>query len=127
VLGIVLAVLLTVASAYLLATSVSARSRDLAVLRALGCNRRQLRAIIHWQATWATAVVVLVGVPVGLIMGRLVVQLLTDALGIVPGIDGPALLVLAAPVVAIVMANALALLPARRAARSDMAALTRDR
>ena len=42
VLGLVLAVLLTVASAYLIATSVSARSRDLAVLRALGCNRRQL-------------------------------------------------------------------------------------
>ena len=127
VLAVVLAVLLTVACAYLLATSVAARSRDLAVLRALGCDRRQVRAIIHWQAMLVTAVVVLVGLPGGLIVGRLVVRLLTTALGIVPGAAAPVLLVLAVPVVAVVMANVLALVPARRAAHTNIARLTRDR
>jgi putative ABC transport system permease protein len=127
VLGIVLAVLLTVACAYLLATSVAARARDLAVLRALGCNGRQLRAIIHWQAMLVSALVVVVGLPAGLIVGRLVVQALTNALGIVPGIHAPWLLVLAVPVVALAMANVLALFPARGAAHANVAKLTRDR
>lgn len=61
-LAIVLTVLLIVACAYLLAASVRARRRDLAVLRALGSDQRQLRAIIHWHATLVAASVLLVGV-----------------------------------------------------------------
>jgi len=127
VLAIVLAILMIVACAYLLATSVAARAADLAVLRALGCDRRQLRAIIHWQAMLVTALVVVVALPAGLVLGRLVVQLLTNALGIVPGAEAPVLLLLSVPVVALVTANALALVPARRAARANIAQLTRDR
>jgi FtsX-like permease family len=94
VLGVVLTVLLVVSCAYLLATSVRARRRDLAILRALGSNRRQLRAIIHWQATLMTALVLLVGRPCGVVLGSWIVKLVTDALGIVPGADVPALFLL---------------------------------
>jgi hypothetical protein len=126
-LAIVLTVFLMVAVAYLLATSVSTRRRDLAVLRALGSDRRQLRAIVHWQATLMTVMGLLVGVPAGIVLSRWIVRLLTTALGIVPGAEIPPLLVLAFALAALAVANLLALLPAHRAARTRAADLMTDR
>lgn len=127
VLVAVLTALLLIACAYLLTTSVRARGRDLGVLRSLGANGRQLRAIVHWQATTVAALVLLVGLPSGVILGRWVVELLTDALGIVPGAQVPTLLVLALVVAVGLSANVLALVPARRAARTNLVWLMRDR
>ena len=126
-LGAVLAVLLIATCAYLLAASVRARGHDLAVLRALGSDSHQLRAIVHWQSTLVTAVVLLAGVPIGIILGRSVVDLLTDALGIVPGAEVPLLFITMVVVVAIALANLVALMPARFAARTRIAELLRDR
>ena len=89
VLVILLSALLVIACTYLLTTSVRSRGRDLAVLRALGSDSRQLRAIIHWHASLVAGLVVLVGFPAGVILGRWVVALLTTALGIVPGAEVP--------------------------------------
>ncbi|HSB84710.1 MAG TPA: FtsX-like permease family protein [Ilumatobacteraceae bacterium] len=125
-LGIVLTVLLVVGCAYLLTMSVRARRRDLAVLRALGANHRQLRAVVHWQATLTTLFVVAVGVPIGVVAGRWVVRLLTDALGIVPGASVPMLLLLGIVAGALLLANLLAVGPARQATRASVAQLTRD-
>ncbi|MEO8697742.1 MAG: FtsX-like permease family protein [Acidimicrobiales bacterium] len=126
-LGSVLAVLLIATCAYLLAASVRARGHDLAVLRALGSDSHQLRAIVHWQSTLVTAVVLLVGVPIGIVLGRSIVDLLTDALGIVPGADVPPLFIATVVVAAVALANLLALMPARFAARTRIAELMRDR
>lgn len=126
-LAAVLALLLVVGGAYLLATSVRARRRDLAILRALGSNSRQLRAAVHWQATLVAAAIVAVGLPLGIVIGRRVVSLLTTALGIVPGAEQPMGLLLLVLVGAVLIANGLALLPARRAARVGIAQLSLDR
>jgi putative ABC transport system permease protein len=126
VLAIVLTVMLIVAVSYLLTTSVRARRRDLAVLRALGSDRRQLRAIVHWQATLTTVLGLLVAVPTGIVLGRSIVRLLTDALGIVPGAEVSPLVMLAMSFAALSMANLLALLPARRAANAKAAELMTD-
>ena len=116
-LAAVLALLLVVGCAYLLATSVRSRRRDLAILRALGSNSRQLRTAVHWQATLVAAAIVVVGLPLGVVVGRRVVSLLTTALGIVPGARAAG----RPPAPrrrrgAVLIANGLALLPARRAA-----------
>jgi hypothetical protein len=126
-LAAVLALLLVVGCAYLLATSVRARWRDLAILRALGSNSRQLRMAVHWQATLVAAVIVVVGVPLGISVGRRVVTLLTTALGIVPGAELPVAFLVVVTIGALLIANGLALLPARRAARVGIARLSLDR
>ena len=96
-------------------------------MRALGSDSHQLRAIVHWQSTLVTVVVLLAGVPIGILVGRKVVDLLTDALGIVPGADVSPLLITVVVVVALALANLLALLPARFAARTRIFELMRDR
>jgi ABC-type antimicrobial peptide transport system permease subunit len=83
--------------------------------------------VVHWHATLTAAVVVAVGLPTGIIVGRWIVGSLTDTLGIVPGISVPPTMLLAVVVASIAMANVAAFVPARRAARSNVADLTRDR
>ena len=122
-----LALLLVVACAYLLTTSVRSRRRDLAILRALGSNSRQLRTAVHWQATLVAAAIVVVGLPLGVVVGRRVVGLLTTALGIVPGAEQPVGLLLLGVAGAVLIANGLALVPARRAARVGITQLSLDR
>ncbi|MEP7201797.1 MAG: ABC transporter permease [Ilumatobacteraceae bacterium] len=125
-LGAVLALLVVVGCAYTLASSIRARRRDLAILRSLGSNDRQLRAIVYWQASIVAAMIMVVGVPVGIVVGRSIVSLLTNALGIVPGAEVPVLLVIAAIGAALLVANAIAVLPAHRAVRTRVAQLTLD-
>ena len=74
-----------------------------------------------------TGLVVLVGLPLGVILGRRVVTLLTTALGIVPGVEVPLLMSVALVAAAMLMANPLALMPARRAARNAVRQLMLDR
>jgi ABC-type antimicrobial peptide transport system permease subunit len=81
---------------------------------------------VHWQATLTTLFVVAVGVPIGVVAGRWVVRLLTDALGIVPGASVPMLLLLGIVAGALLLANLLAVGPARQATRASAAQLTRD-
>ncbi len=126
-LGAVLAGLLVLTCGYVLAMSVRARRADLAVLRALGADGRQLRRIIHWQATLLAAAVSAVGIPAGVAAGRSVVRLVTETLGIVPGAHASVAMLLEAAVSALVGANLLAVLPAQRAARTSAIELLRDR
>src|SRR5207237_10112635 len=57
--------------AHALVTTVRRRRHDLAVLRAVGFTRRQARIAISWQATLLAAFGLVLGVPLGLIVGRL--------------------------------------------------------
>ena len=127
VLAILLSAFLAIACSYLLTTSARSRGRDLAVLRALGSDSRQLRAIIHWHASLVAGLVVLVGFPAGVILGRRVVALITTALGIVPGAEVPTIGSAMLVVLAVLTANVLALMPARRAARQSVRRLMLDR
>jgi len=117
VLEIVLGLLLLIGCAFLLSLSVHSQRRDLAVLRALGARRSQLRSIVHWQATLAALAILVFGLPVGIALGRWIVQQLTGTLGIVPGVDLPPLVFVVLAVGATVSANLLAIAPARHAAR----------
>jgi hypothetical protein len=125
VLGIFLAVLAIAAVGHALATAVRRRARDVAVLRALGMTQRQCRSIVATQATLLAAVGLVVGIPLGLALGRTVWRAVAHSTPIVysPPLAGLVLALLAPA--ALVVANLLATLPARRAARLRIAQILR--
>jgi hypothetical protein len=64
------------------ATSTRRRRSELAVLRTLGFLRRQLLAVTAWQASTIAAVGLLLGVPLGLAVGRWAWILVADGVGV---------------------------------------------
>ena len=52
-----------------LVSSLRRRRRELAVLKTLGFSRRQVRATVAWQASTVAAVGLVVGIPLGLLVG----------------------------------------------------------
>lgn len=69
--GLALAVLFTLAS-----TNISERTREMATLKVLGFYRREVHAYVHKEMLTLTVIGILVGLP----LGRLVAGLLTNAL-----------------------------------------------
>ena len=80
-----------VASLWLtLAASVRRRRADLALLKTLGLTRRQLAATVAWQSTVAVAAGAIVGVPLGIALGRYLWDLFASADQRHPRAVGPA-------------------------------------
>jgi ABC-type lipoprotein release transport system permease subunit len=117
------AALATVGAA--LVSSVVRRRRDLAVLKALGFSRRELSASIAWQSNTVAVIAIVLGVPIGIIGGGLAWRWFAERLGVPPRptISVAALVVVVA--VTLVLANLVALLPARIAARTRAASVLR--
>ncbi|HVE45629.1 MAG TPA: FtsX-like permease family protein [Acidimicrobiales bacterium] len=61
-----------------------ARRRELAILRALGCLGRQLRASVRWHAVSVVGIGVVVGLPLGVALGRSTYQGFARGLGFFP-------------------------------------------
>ena len=101
-----------------LAASVRRRRRDLALLKALGFTQRQLAASIACQATVASVFGIVVGLPLGVAVGRQLWTLFAHNLNAVPDPTVPVLSVLLVGLGALVFANAVAALPGRSAART---------
>jgi ABC-type lipoprotein release transport system permease subunit len=120
-----LALLAAVAAVHALASTVRLRQRELAVLRTLGFQRRQLAAALAWQATTIAAVGLLVGVPLGLVLGRVVWREVASGIGVVDAPVTPAVAVIVVGVTAVVVANLAAILPGRAARRVRPAATFR--
>ena len=104
--------------AHTLVTSVRRRRRDLAILKALGFVGRQVRASVAWQATAIAGAGLIVGLPLGAAAGRWAWTALAQAFAIEPVPVISAGLLLAVPAV-LVLANAVAAIPARTAARTQ--------
>ena len=87
-LPVLLALLLTgLAAATLLLTLVSSarrRRRDLAVLKSLGYRPRQLAGVVACQSTTMTVVGLVVGIPLGIALGRWLWMLVASHLGTLP-------------------------------------------
>jgi len=105
-----------------LITSIRRRRRDLAVLKTLGFVRRQISATVAWQATTMVGIALLIGLPVGVVVGRWAWTLFANAVGVlpVPVVNLPPLLI-AIPVT-LLLANLIALIPGRLAAATPPAA-----
>jgi ABC-type lipoprotein release transport system permease subunit len=107
--------------AHLLVTSIHSRRRDLAVMKTLGCTRRQLGLTVAWQATALVSVSLLVGIPLGVIGGQVVWRAFAESLGIGTAVVVPVLAFVGIAVAGLLVANFIALVPARAAARTRAA------
>ena len=125
VLGTALALGAVVAMGLTLITSVRRRRRDFALLKILGFTRRQMAAAIAWQSSVATAIGTAIGVPLGVVLGRFLWDLFAHEIYAVPSPDVPLSSVLLIIVSALVLANLVAAIPGRVAARTPTALLLR--
>jgi len=69
---------------HLLLTSVRRRRRDLAILQTLGFRRGQIMATVAWQAVILAGIALLIGIPIGIMAGRLAWSAFAYRLGVVP-------------------------------------------
>jgi hypothetical protein len=112
-----------VALGFALYASVRRRRRDFALLKALGFAPGQLARAVAWQATIAAVIGIVVGIPFGIIAGRLLWESFASTLYAVPDPTVPILSVVLVGVGALVFANLVAALPGRSAARTTTASL----
>jgi ABC-type lipoprotein release transport system permease subunit len=119
VLGAIAALTLT------LVASVRQRRRDLALLKTIGFVRRQLAAAVAWQATTAAVVGIVIGIPLGIVVGRWLWDLFAEQINAVPypTVSVPSVVLVALGTV--LLANLVAALPARSAARTPTALMLR--
>jgi putative ABC transport system permease protein len=102
-----------------LALSVLERVRELGLLRAIGMDRRQVRAMIRWEAVIVTVIGAVLGIGVGSFLGWALTRALEDS-------SSPTLFTLPVgwlalfALLAALAGVAAAALPARRAGRVDL-------
>jgi putative ABC transport system permease protein len=121
-----LALLAVATLAHALVTAVRRRRRDFALLKTLGFTRRQVSGSVAWQATTFGVAALIVGIPLGVIVGRWAWTTLADNLGTVAEPIVPVVaFVIGVPVVLLV-ANLVAFVPGRIAARLRPAAALRS-
>ncbi len=108
-----------------LAASVRRRRRDLALLKTFGFTQRQLAAAVAWQASVAAFVGFVIGVPIGLIVGRWLWSLFARAIYVVPSPSLPVADVAVVALGTLILANLAAIVPGRIAARTPTALVLR--
>ena len=125
-LAAVLALLAAATVAHALVSAVRRRRRDLALLKTLGLSRGQVSATVAWQASTVGIVALVVGIPLGIVIGRFGWRALTDDLGTVSETVVPVLGVLLAVPVVLLLVNVVAYAPGRVAARLRPATVLRS-
>lgn len=120
-----LAVLAAAAVLHALVSTVRMRRRELAVLRAIGFERRQLRSTVRWQAMTIGLVGIAVGVPLGIVVGRLTWIVVARGIGVVddPVVPAPAILLFA--IGALVTMGLAGVVPSRLARKVPAATVLR--
>lgn len=127
VLAALVAVMGTGTIVHALVSSVRRRRRDLAMLGGLGFVRRQVSATLAWQATAFGVLALLVGIPLGVAVGRWSWRLTADALWVVSSPRVPVLTVALVAVATLAVVNAAALGALALARRTSLsAALTTE-
>ena len=111
---------------HLLVSSVRHRRRDLAVLKALGFQRRQVSLTIVWQASTLVTLALAIGVPVGVAAGRWIWLTVAEQIGVVPEPVLPAALLALLAAATVLVANLVAAVPAWMAARTRPATVLRS-
>ena len=124
-LGAALAVGAVIALGLTLLASVRRRRRDLALFKTLGFTRHQLVSVVIWQSSIAVAAGTIVGVPLGIALGRLLWDLFARQINVVPQPTIPALTVVLIGLGALTLAIVVAAVPGRIAARTPTTSLLR--
>ena len=108
ILGFVLAVFGVATLLHLLVVSVVRRRREMGLLKALGFVNVQVGATVLWQATTVALVGIVIGIPLGIVVGRVVWNAFATNLGAVPVATVPASTIAVLAIAVLVVANALA-------------------
>lgn len=116
VLALFLAAVAAAALAHGLVLTSRRRAHDIGVLRALGFTRRQVAASVLTMSGVTAAVGLVVGIPLGLAIGRLVWHQVAVAIPVAGDVAMPWSVLLGMWPVVLAAAAALALLPARHSA-----------
>jgi ABC-type antimicrobial peptide transport system permease subunit len=126
VLGAALAAGAVIALGLTLVTSVRRRRTDLALLKSLGFIKRQLAGAIAWQASVAVGIGCVIGIPLGIALGRFLWDLFVRQINAVPDPTIPTWSIVLIGVGALVLANVVAAIPGRIAANTPTAQLLRS-
>jgi ABC-type lipoprotein release transport system permease subunit len=113
----VLAAFAVLSLTHQLVVSARQRRRDLGILKALGANRGFVSQVVHVQATVFTVATIVLAVPIGVVVGQSVYRFITDSIGAQSDATVPVGALAVAILVPLVVANLVAVLPARRARR----------
>ncbi len=126
VLAAFLGLLGLVSVGFVLVTSIRRRRRDLAIVKTLGFSRRQVSATVAWQATTIGIVGALVGIPLGVAIGRAIWSSVARGIGVVATPDVPIVALAVVAITAVLAANFIAAVPAWAAARTRPATVLRS-
>jgi ABC-type lipoprotein release transport system permease subunit len=121
-----IALLATATLANTLISTVRRRRRDLAILKTVGFMRRQVAAVVTWQATTFALVALVIGIPLGLAGGRWAWNLIASGIGSVSPPMIPARLIAIVAVATLALANLIAAAPGWAAARVAPAVVMRN-
>jgi ABC-type antimicrobial peptide transport system permease subunit len=108
-----------------LVTGIRRRRHELAILRSLGFTSGNTRSSLFWQMAAMSAVAAGVGLPLGIVLGRLGWRAITHADGLVGEPVVPVWPAALAVVLAIVVPLLLAVVPTVREARRHVGAVLR--
>jgi hypothetical protein len=111
---------------HLLITSVRRRQRDFAVLRVLGFTSWQVRSTLAWQGVTLAGLALVIGVPAGIICGRLGWLIFAHQLGITAVVAVPSVGLSVMSAGWLAAAVVIAALPGEAAARSRPASVLRS-
>ena len=113
----VLALALLTALMLSIGSTVNGRRRDYAVYRAIGFRRGQVGRSVRWQALATMAAGLVVGIPIGIVVGRYLWERFAEQLGIASTVDVSAWLLVVIAFGALDGGVAAATIPARRVSR----------
>ena len=127
-LGIVAGLVALVLLASTTTTLITERSREVAVMAALGGRRRVIRRRLRRLALAIAAVAVLIGVPLGVLVSNYIARMvLEEFVGLTPGFAFSVPVVLGSAVFALLGARLVSARAARRVTKQPLATALRDR
>lgn len=120
-----LAALALLTVSHVMVVSTRGSRRELAILRSLGAQSSWIARVVHWHATLFTLFCVAVGIPLGVITGRLVWIAFAQNMGAIDTAVVPLAAFGVAALIIVALANVAAAIPAQRARRARPAQLLR--
>ncbi len=84
ILSLIIVVFALATLVHVLFVSTVRRSREIGILSSIGFKRRQSALTVVWQTTAITAIAAVVGVPLGIALGRIIWRFFASNLGVVP-------------------------------------------
>ena len=125
-LAIVLAALGFAGILHSLLLAVSRRDDDIAIARALGFTPRQARTAVTWHGVATSVAGIIVGVPLGIFVGRVIWKRISTGVGAVDLVSLPWLQFLVVPIATITAVASIASIVGGRASRLRPAQVLRS-